>query len=301
MGIQIKGEFYSDNGGNWEVYIYNSGYASTVTNVIVHDLNITWESQGDDILEPLKASRAAFSLINDSSAVDSLISAIKNGDEDQFHMVIEKESNKYNPNRIRHILKNELKKHNINIIWKPKGYEFKLSDGFVFEDIKKEETPKVKVQNPDVIRQSVPGADRHSTAPPGPCGSRAPGTLRQGSRASTAFALSKTALILMGKFAQRVVRQIGLAVRMGAGAIKQTIRADFVIRQRTGAQGVIRAAVDLPVGAQLIIRLFRPPPGVRGGGEEFPLKEKIVRLCRYTQMMGWGPEQFVHRWPSFLG
>lgn len=95
MAVQIKGEFYSDNGGNWEVYIYNSSYASTVTDVIVHDLNITWESQGDDILEPLKASRAAFSFINDSSAVDSLISAIKNGDEDQFHMVIEKESNLY--------------------------------------------------------------------------------------------------------------------------------------------------------------------------------------------------------------
>ena len=95
MGVQIKGEFYSDNGGNWEVYIYNSSYASTVTDVIVHDLNITWESQGDDLLEPLKASRAAFSFINDSSAVDSLISAIKNGDEDQFHMVIEKESNLY--------------------------------------------------------------------------------------------------------------------------------------------------------------------------------------------------------------
>lgn len=95
MGVQIKGEFFSDNGGNWEVYIYNSGYASTVTDVIVHDLNITWESQGDDLLEPLKASRAAFSFINDSSAVDSLISGIKNGDEDQFHMVIEKESNLY--------------------------------------------------------------------------------------------------------------------------------------------------------------------------------------------------------------
>jgi hypothetical protein len=95
MGVQIKGEFYSDNGGNWEVYIYNSGYASTVTDVIVHDLNITWESQGDDLLEPLKASRAAFSFINNSGAVDSLISGIKNGDEDQFHMVIEKESNLY--------------------------------------------------------------------------------------------------------------------------------------------------------------------------------------------------------------
>jgi len=95
MGVQIKGEFFSDNGGNWEVYIYNSSYASTVTNVIVHDLNITWESQGDDILESLKASRAAFSFINDSSGVDSLISAIKNGKEDQFHMVIEKESNLY--------------------------------------------------------------------------------------------------------------------------------------------------------------------------------------------------------------
>jgi len=95
MGVQIKGEFFSDNGGNWEVYIYNSGYASTVTDVIVHDLNITWESQGDDLLEPLKASRAAFSFINDSTAVDSLISGIKNGDEDQFHMVIEKESNLY--------------------------------------------------------------------------------------------------------------------------------------------------------------------------------------------------------------
>ena len=95
MGVQIKGEFYSDNGGNCEVYIYNSGYASTVTDVIVHDLNITWESQGDDLLEPLKASRAAFSFINNSGAVDSLISGIKNGDEDQFHMVIEKESNLY--------------------------------------------------------------------------------------------------------------------------------------------------------------------------------------------------------------
>lgn len=95
MGVQIKGEFYSENGGNWEVYIYNSSYASTVTDVIVNDLNITWESQGDDIMEPLKASRAAFSFINDSSAVDSLISAIKNGEEDQFHMVIEKESNLY--------------------------------------------------------------------------------------------------------------------------------------------------------------------------------------------------------------
>jgi len=95
MGVQIKGEFFSDNGGNWEVYIYNSSYASTVTDVIVHDLNITWESQGDDLLEPLKASRAAFSFINDSTAVDSLISGIKNGDEDQFHMVIEKESNLY--------------------------------------------------------------------------------------------------------------------------------------------------------------------------------------------------------------
>lgn len=95
MGIQIKGEFYSDNGGNWEVYIYNSGYASTVTDVIVNDLNITWESQGDDILEPLKASRASFTFVNDSSAVDSFLSGLKNGKEDQFHMVIEKESNLY--------------------------------------------------------------------------------------------------------------------------------------------------------------------------------------------------------------
>ena len=95
MGVQIKGEFFSDNGGNWEVYIYNSGYASTVTDVIVHDLNITWESQGDDILEPLKASRAAFSFINDSSAVDTFITNLVNGNEDQFHLVIEKESNLY--------------------------------------------------------------------------------------------------------------------------------------------------------------------------------------------------------------
>ena len=95
MGVQIKGEFYSDNGGNWEVYIYNSGYASTVTDVVVNDLNITWESQGDDILEPLKASRASFTFVNDSSAVDSLLSGLKNGKEDQFHMVIEKESNLY--------------------------------------------------------------------------------------------------------------------------------------------------------------------------------------------------------------
>ena len=62
MGVQLSSEFYSDNGGSYDVEIYNESFAGTTKVVVTNDLKITYESQGDDIMEALKASHAVLHL-----------------------------------------------------------------------------------------------------------------------------------------------------------------------------------------------------------------------------------------------
>ena len=91
MAIQLQGGFLSDNGGEYDIYIYNDSFAGSLANVEVSILNIEYESQGDPIMEPLKASRCKFGFLNDSVAVDTFITNLRAGKEDQFKVVVEKE------------------------------------------------------------------------------------------------------------------------------------------------------------------------------------------------------------------
>ena len=93
MGIQLSSEFYSDNGGSYDIEIYNESFGGTTKAVITNDLKITYESQGDDIMEALKASRCSFTLVNDSAEVDTFIANLVAGNEDQFKLVVKKQNN----------------------------------------------------------------------------------------------------------------------------------------------------------------------------------------------------------------
>lgn len=93
MGVQLSSEFYSDNGGSYDVEIYNESFAGTTKVVVTNDLKITYESQGDDIMEALKASRCSFTLVNDSTEVDTFIANLVAGNEDQFKLVVKKQNN----------------------------------------------------------------------------------------------------------------------------------------------------------------------------------------------------------------
>lgn len=93
MAEQLKGGFYSDNGGDYEVSIYNDSFVGSASNVVVNNLFIDWESQSDKIMEPLKASRCSFSFINDSTEVDTFITNLVNGNEDQFKIKVNKQNN----------------------------------------------------------------------------------------------------------------------------------------------------------------------------------------------------------------
>lgn len=93
MAEQLQGGFLSENGGEYDIYIYNESFAGSASEVIVKDLKITYESEGDPIMEPLKASRCAFSFINNSADVDTFITNLVNSSEDKFHLVVKKQSN----------------------------------------------------------------------------------------------------------------------------------------------------------------------------------------------------------------
>jgi len=93
MGVQLSSEFYSDNGGSYDIEIYNESFGGTTKAVITNDLKISYESQGDTIMEALKASRCSFTLVNDSAEVDTFIANLVAGNEDQFKLVVKKQNN----------------------------------------------------------------------------------------------------------------------------------------------------------------------------------------------------------------
>jgi hypothetical protein len=90
--IQLSSGFYSDNGGTYDIEIWNESFVGSNTTVTTNDLKITYESEGDQIMESLKASRCSFTLVNDSAAVDTFIDNLVAGNEDQFKIVIKKQS-----------------------------------------------------------------------------------------------------------------------------------------------------------------------------------------------------------------
>lgn len=92
MGVQIEGGFYSENGGNYDISIYNDSFVGSSESVTVTGLEIMYESPDDEILEPLKASRCSFRFLNNSAAVDTFITNLVNGKEDQFKIVVEKQN-----------------------------------------------------------------------------------------------------------------------------------------------------------------------------------------------------------------
>ncbi len=93
MGKQIHGGFLSMNGTEYDIEIYNDSFGGSSTEVTVTSLDKYFESNDDNILEPLKASRYEFSFLNNSATVDNFIVALANGNEDQFKMVVYKNSN----------------------------------------------------------------------------------------------------------------------------------------------------------------------------------------------------------------
>jgi hypothetical protein len=92
MGIQLTGEFLSNNGSDYDIYIYNESFVGSNYDVKVQGLEITWESMGDPLLTTLKASRCAFSFVNNNAAIDTFITNLVAGDEDQFKIVVKKQS-----------------------------------------------------------------------------------------------------------------------------------------------------------------------------------------------------------------
>lgn len=92
MGVQLSSDFYSDNGSSYDIEIYNESFGGTTKVVLTNDLKITYESQGDDIMEALKASRCSFTLVNDSTEVDTFIANLVAGNEDQFKLVVRKQN-----------------------------------------------------------------------------------------------------------------------------------------------------------------------------------------------------------------
>lgn len=92
MSEQLLGGFYSENGGNYDIQILNENFVGSSKNIKTNNLKITYESEGDQILESLKASRCEFSFINDSDEVDAFINALVNGVEDDFHLVVNKQN-----------------------------------------------------------------------------------------------------------------------------------------------------------------------------------------------------------------
>lgn len=92
MGIQLQSEFFSDNGGSYDIYVYNESFAGSAADVITTGLTVTYESEGDPMLEPLKASRCTFSFVNDQNDIDTFITNLRNGAEDQFKMVVKKQN-----------------------------------------------------------------------------------------------------------------------------------------------------------------------------------------------------------------
>lgn len=95
MAVQLEGGFLSMNGSEYDISIYNDSYASSSTTIVIKSLKITYESEGDPFLEPLKASRCQVEFINNSAAVDTFITALVNGDEDQFKIKVEKEGDMF--------------------------------------------------------------------------------------------------------------------------------------------------------------------------------------------------------------
>ena len=90
MAKRLHAEFFSQNGTEYDIELYDSSFVGTSQEVITHDLQIRWESEGDMPLEPLKASKASFSIVNNSAAVDAFLTSMKSGNEDDFQMVIRK-------------------------------------------------------------------------------------------------------------------------------------------------------------------------------------------------------------------
>ena len=90
--IQLSSGFYSDNGGTYDIEIWNESFVGSNTTVTTNDLKIAYESEGDQIMESLKASRCTFTLVNDSAEVDTFIDNLVAGNEDQFKIVIKKQS-----------------------------------------------------------------------------------------------------------------------------------------------------------------------------------------------------------------
>ena len=93
MAAQIETEFKSENGTEYKVELFNDSFFSSVHVVTNVECNVDYESQGDPIMEPLKASRCTWKFLNNNSLVDDLITGLVNGSETQFRMVVSKGGN----------------------------------------------------------------------------------------------------------------------------------------------------------------------------------------------------------------
>lgn len=90
--VRLRIEVGGHTGINWQVDIFDEGYASTVNSVTGKDLVIKWDREGDDILERIKGSEATIDCYNEDAAFDSFLTELSTAYETQFKMVIYKDS-----------------------------------------------------------------------------------------------------------------------------------------------------------------------------------------------------------------
>jgi len=95
MGVQLNSEWKSDNGTTYKVEVYNESFVGTLETVVTSDFSIDYESQLDPLMTNLKASRGIWEFQNQTTAVDTFLTNLSAGAEDQFKMVVYMDAVRY--------------------------------------------------------------------------------------------------------------------------------------------------------------------------------------------------------------
>ena len=91
--VRIRSDFYSANENvKYRVDIWDSDYAgSTITSLENNGFTLTYDSEGDTILEPIKPSSVRFTLIDDGSGdFIAFESDLSTAQENEFKLIIYK-------------------------------------------------------------------------------------------------------------------------------------------------------------------------------------------------------------------
>jgi hypothetical protein len=97
MGVKYTHEFISDKGNVYIVDIYDSLFSGTETEVraLAGGVRIQYNSESDDINEPVKASSCTFNMLIEDSTMASYIEGLVDRPYGQIHLLVSKNSDVY--------------------------------------------------------------------------------------------------------------------------------------------------------------------------------------------------------------